>query len=632
MADYTKSNELMTRISLKYDSYANWLTNDPVLLAGEVAIATIPADTNVPTKEGRKMQDLPNVVMKVGDGSSKYSELKFVSALAADVYDWAKAATKPSYAASEIGGLKEFVEGISDIDTNTQYTIAPVAGAEYKYELKKKEIGEAEFSSFATPVYMDMSGADTRLKKVEADLAALTGASGGIQGAINTAIDALDAEKDQAAGADGLTLHIKQENGVITEFSGSIKANTYDAYGAAKAVQGETTHTVAEAYALADAAQTADEVAAAVKGEADARKAAIEALDFAGVEGTQEGATIKFVDKISQADGIVTAELGELVFNSAYNASTNKAATMSDVTAAVADLNGAMHFEGVYEELPTVNHEGAAFVAGDVIIVGKTEYVYSNGKFEQLGDEGAIAAALAALSLSETGAADKTLKISQDNGKVSATEVAIQIAKSQVTDLEKDIKDLGDEDKRLGELIAANTTAIGVINDKDTGKSMRTVATEEANKAVQALNKDNAAENGKYISAVKQENGIVTATYADLPVIPALSHTDSTATTPTEEHVAVIADITVNDHTITDTRVNVATTAGVAAAIAKLDADLNVSDAKKVMTGVTEVDGVLTSIDEVALADIAFSGDVKDLKQTANTYVVFNCGSSSVNV
>jgi hypothetical protein len=161
---------------------------------------------------------------------------------------------------------------------------------------------------------------------------------------------------------------------------------------------------------------------------------------------------------------------------------------------------------------------------------------------------------------------------------------------------------------------------------------MRAVATEEAVKAVQALDKENAAQAGKYISAISQADGIVTATYADLPVIPALSHTDSTATTPTEEHVAVVADISVDGHTITDTRVNVATTAGVAAAIAKLDADLNVSDANKVMTGVTEVDGVLTGIDEVALADIAFSGNVKDLKQDTNSYVVFNCGSSSVNV
>ena len=72
--------------------------------------------------------------------------------------------------------------------------------------------------------------------------------------------------------------------------------------------------------------------------------------------------------------------------------------------------------------------------------------------------------------------------------------------------------------------------------------------------------------------------------------------------------------------------------AGVAAAIADLDNDKDVSSAKHVMTGVTQVDGAITSIDEVELADIAFSGNIKDLKETANTYVVFNCGSSSVNV
>lgn len=78
------------------------------------------------------------------------------------------------------------------------------------------------------------------------------------------AIKALDATKNQAAGADGLALHIKEENGVITELSGSIATNTYDAYGAAKAVQGETDKTVKEAYELADAAQTEKEVSDAI--------------------------------------------------------------------------------------------------------------------------------------------------------------------------------------------------------------------------------------------------------------------------------------------------------------------------------------------------------------------------------
>lgn len=86
---------LKTRFKLRYDTLANWTKNNPVLLAGEVAIATIP--TAAPASK-----QLPPVMIKVGDGASKFSELEWMSALAADVYPWAKAASKPSYDYSEI--------------------------------------------------------------------------------------------------------------------------------------------------------------------------------------------------------------------------------------------------------------------------------------------------------------------------------------------------------------------------------------------------------------------------------------------------------------------------------------------------------------------------------------------------
>nr|DAG32962.1 MAG TPA: hyaluronidase [Caudoviricetes sp.] len=81
---------LKTRIQLRYDTLVNWTTNDPVLKAGEIAIATIP------TADPANKQ-LPPVMFKVGDGTSKFSELKWASGLAADVYDWAKASTRPAY-------------------------------------------------------------------------------------------------------------------------------------------------------------------------------------------------------------------------------------------------------------------------------------------------------------------------------------------------------------------------------------------------------------------------------------------------------------------------------------------------------------------------------------------------------
>ena len=815
MADFLKTNEIQTRISLKYDSYENWSTKNPILLKGEVAIATIPAGTTTTPA----MQNLPNVVMKVGDGASHYNDLKFVSGLAADVYDWAKAPNKPSYGIGEIVGALE-------------YCLVVTNAANYKYELQSREIGSDKWNKVSD---LDLSGlasrlttAEGKIKAVEDDLTTPTtglkdrmtaaenaikninntGIGGAITAAIegldateeqaagadgltlkvvqtdgviteisgsiaantydahgaaddvktallngeikanadaikkingndtgksmrevvNSAIGVLDATKDQVAGADGLALHIKEEDGVITEFSGSIAANTYDAYGAAEAVRGgdanykETVKSAYDradaAYALADEAQTAKEVS-------DAIDAKIQALDFGGVEGTQAGATIKFVDKVSQADGVVSAELGELVFNSVYDATNNKAATMADINNKLAELNNALIFKGVYDEVPSKDKEGNDFEVGAVVIVGVKEYVFSpteNGNaFIELGEEGAIAAAIQALD------STKSQEAAEANGKlalsITQTDGVITSISGSITANTYDAYGAAAGVKEALEngIIKTHTEKLATIqgSEADANKSMRTVAAEEASNAVKTLNvtdiavgvdstltvigqtdgsihatvekikiaqgqvdglsdalknkldasvyndfktkdfdpvKDavenltsgdgsvansistaisnlkntDAAVDGQYVKAVKQSNGIVTVERAALPAL-AIDHDDSVEE-PTATEVTVVKDIDHNGFTITDTHVKVATSAGIAAAIAALDADKNASSTKHVMTGITQTDGVIESIDEVELADIAFSGDVKDLKQTANTYVVFNCGSASVNV
>lgn len=637
---FTKSNELQTRIMLKYDSYANWTTNNPVLLAGEVAIATIPSGISVPTKDQREMQDLPNVVMKVGDGSSHYNDLKFVSALAADVYDWAKAAQKPSYDASEILNLKEFVEDISDIDTNTQYTIVEVENSEgFKFELKYKDLADTEFKSFNTPVYIDLTGANARLKAAEKKLEELAGeGEGSIADMIADAIAGLDAEITQSAGADGLALHIKEVDGVITEFSGSIAANTYDAYGsAAQALTDAKAHSDAN---LAAAKEHSDKNLAAANKHTDD---AIAGLDYTGyVAGEAEGQVISFVGTIKEEDGVISAEKRDLVFNSAYSATDNKAATMKDVTDAVADLNGAMHFEGVVEGETfeaAIAASGKEYVAGDVVIYNTVEHVFDGTKWVELGDETLAGKLIAALDVPDVvvGADSTLVKVGQEDGLIHAEAVKIQIAQSQVNGLEDRLDAIEDEfdadnGESLAKKVADNAAAIAVINGEDTGKSMKEVAAREAETAINALDYTDVAVDGQYVASVNQVNGVIEVVRGNLPVIPDLELVEGAVAAPSDREVTVIADIDVDGHKITDTRVNVATMAGVAAAIADLDNDKDVSTAKHVMTGVTQVDGAITSIDEVELADIAFSGDIKDLKETANTYVVFNCGSSSVNV
>ena len=77
---------LQTRIQLKYDTYANWLTANPILKKGEMAVATIGA---TPTQVVNSVTT-PQVILKIGDGTTAYKNLPFASALAADVYNWAK--------------------------------------------------------------------------------------------------------------------------------------------------------------------------------------------------------------------------------------------------------------------------------------------------------------------------------------------------------------------------------------------------------------------------------------------------------------------------------------------------------------------------------------------------------------
>lgn len=88
---------LSTRITLKYDTLVNWNASEFLLKKGEVAICSLA------TGETAEQSTPPAVLLKVGDGAHKFSELPWASGLAADVYGWAKAAVKPTYTYTEVG-------------------------------------------------------------------------------------------------------------------------------------------------------------------------------------------------------------------------------------------------------------------------------------------------------------------------------------------------------------------------------------------------------------------------------------------------------------------------------------------------------------------------------------------------
>ena len=156
-----------TRIQLKYDTYANWTTNNPVLKAGEMALATIQANTT-------GVQSAPTVVIKVGDGTHTYTELPFASGKAADVYSWAKAETKPTYAATEITGLDTYIsEEIQD--TNTTYQIVQDQTDGHILKVQHRNVGDSSWTDDATITIPDDSYDDTTLAGKVSTLEGLVG-------------------------------------------------------------------------------------------------------------------------------------------------------------------------------------------------------------------------------------------------------------------------------------------------------------------------------------------------------------------------------------------------------------------------------------------------------------------------
>ena len=143
---------LNTRIKLRYASYAEWQASSVQLLPGEVALCYV-EENNSEIKN-----TAPTVLFKVGDGEHTFKDLKWASARAADVYDWAKAETRPVYTKSDVGlgnvlNVESYskteidnkiaeIQGALEADTNTTYRFDFSEGN--KLGIYKKDIGGEE--------------------------------------------------------------------------------------------------------------------------------------------------------------------------------------------------------------------------------------------------------------------------------------------------------------------------------------------------------------------------------------------------------------------------------------------------------------------------------------------------------
>lgn len=362
-----------TRLQLKYDTYKNWTTNDPVLLAGEAAICVVPADSNIGLNE-------PAVLMKIGDGTSNFSQLSWISGLAANVAP-NLTGSSPTLPATSITGLEDFIAGEIQ-DTNTTYQLVRVSDTSFK--LQSRETSSSPWVDVST-----INITYTLTEGTANGTVAFNGTDVAVHG-LGSAAYTNSTAYDAAGAAAGVQTAL---TGTAEDTASDLTLN-----GLKKYVDQEVTGAVADATSEAQDLINALDMSAVSAGAGQVI-GSVSQTDGV-VSATLKTLAASDIPTIEQAqvNGLTTALAGKqdtLVFNTAYNASTNKAATMTDVQNAVAGLSGAMHYIGESTTDPstgTATVEGHEdWVSGDVVTYQSKEYVYDGENWRELGDESSYA-------------------------------------------------------------------------------------------------------------------------------------------------------------------------------------------------------------------------------------------------
>lgn len=348
------------------------------------------------------------------------------------------------------------------------------------------------------------------------------------------------ASKDEVAESD-------LEATLAAKINGKADVGTDDDEATADTVKGAKKYAEAEA----DAAETA------AKAYADGLVGALDVADSAvatqlvsavseedgKITVTRRALVAEDIPEIAQSKvtGLTNALDGKqdsLVFNTAYDGSTNKVATMTDVTNAVAGLSGAMHYigESTTDPATEVTVSGVdEFAKGDVVTYNAKEYVYDGTEWRELGDESSFAVKGSIKN------ADIAADAAIDQSKIAGLTDALA-AKATPADITSAINGLDVPDEaESGKFVTAvvetdgkiavsrnalvaddiPTLEIAKVNGLQAALDGKAVGSDITN-AIAALDVEDTAVDGKVVSAVSEVDGKISVSRralvaADIP-------------------------------------------------------------------------------------------------------------------
>jgi hypothetical protein len=322
---------IQTRLQLKYDTFANWtdetqvgLGANLVLLKGEIGICEISSGNT-------EAQTAPTVLFKVGDGTNPFKSLKWASALAADVYSWAK---------SETVVFDEIIETDDEgKETGRKHFI--------RFKSGDTVVKELDLSTFITDAEVNaiVGGIETRLANIEAALGVEDGAEGdSVIKQISDITDRLDVIEGEGEGS--IAQALTEAKDYTDEKLGTAAVGTEgtEGYVAATGIRKEIADVEANAKSYTDAAVSAintkdSEQDTAIGNEVKAREDADKAITNMIGTGFDTTETGTVAAKVKAAHDAANAADGKAVAaQSAVNALVAADGQVTTNTADIAQL------------------------------------------------------------------------------------------------------------------------------------------------------------------------------------------------------------------------------------------------------------------------------------------------------
>ena len=618
---------LATRILNKIDSWDAYSTVGDTFIPrnGEICLATVSSVVNGVVQP-------PAVVAKVGDGVHTWNELGIMQSIAADVYSWAKAATKPTYTAAEISGLSDFID---TEDSDTQYQLVKDGNMGIKLQSRPKTGGEwtdvGTTITLTAPTYELTTGTAN-------GTVAFNGTDVKVKGLASAAYAETSAF-DPAGAADAAKAEVIGETG-----DASTKMTLYGVKAYANAGLATKQDTVAFD---PNSAYNADTNKAATLGSIS-REVGAAKTELIGTSADPSSAnTINAAKKY--ADEKIASQISSVYKPAGSTTFANLPEPAASILGNVYNVTDAFEADTKF----VTGEQGHEYPAGTNVAVIEVEddYFYDVlAGFVDMSSYSTTEEMNAAIDADV--AAAKTELIGTGDATATTIKAAVAEAKTyadglntamdtRVDALEAAVGESGDISSRL-------TQAETDIDNLETLVGETAVAT-QISTAIGALETDDTAVANQFVTEVDLGADGLTVKRAGLTAdaIPTITSAKiSDFNTAADARVTAGINTAIADGGAIDTAVDglISTAiAGVAGSVTAQGSNVvkSVSLTNGVLTGTTgalgiaDVTGLETKLNEKTndadLAAIAKTGNVNDLVQTVGDVIVFSCGSATVN-